>query len=271
MVSPYLLHRRKAFRGGGSLEPETSTLLAALSGSYDSARQSAINTLIASLKTNGIWAKLDVLRIAGLNESDSLINWKTPGTFNSTAVNSPAFVADRGFTSSSTGTRYINTNFVPSTAGGNFAANSAHMGVYSRTNASRLGVDIGVSQATPGRASSIISRFTDGNFYSRINTGPEQPHSVPNSQGFFLTSRTSSALTTAYRNGSSVGSSTNGAVSLNSIAIFEGTQNVDGTPQNAYSQRELTVITLGGGLTGTEVANYNTALVTYLTYIGANV
>lgn len=260
-----------ASAGGGAFESETDTLLAAFSGSYDSARQTAINTLIKALKDDGIWAKLDVLRIAGLNEADSLINWKSPGTWNSTAVNSPSFVADRGFTSSSSGTRYINTNFIPSTAGGNFSTNSAHLGVYSRTNVARFGYDLGVSQNSPARASSLLSRFTDGNCYHRINTAIEPPDPVANSQGFFVTSRTTSTLTTLYQNGSSVGTKSDGSASPNSIAIFEGTQNDNGTPQNAYSERELAAITIGGGLTGTEAANYNTALVAYLTYIGANV
>ena len=48
------------------------------------------NTMVTSLVGDGVWAKLDVLHIYAIQsgtESDTLINWLNPGTFDGTATN----------------------------------------------------------------------------------------------------------------------------------------------------------------------------------------
>lgn len=265
MVSPYLMHRRRAFRG---FAPETTTLLAAFTGSYNTARQSAINDLIVSLKNNGIWSKLDVLCIAGLNSGDSLVNWKNPGTFNGTAANSPTFTVDRGFTFNGS-TSYVNTNFTPSTAGGNYALNSAHLSVYSRTNNVVAATDIGANPTTGNAQSIIASRFTDGNCYYAINSSG-QFFANTNSNRLLIANRTNSTSVQFYRDGVSLHSSTgDSSITVTNRSIWVGGRN-NGSIQQP-STRQIASWSIGAGLTATEAANFNTALNTYLTYIGAAV
>jgi hypothetical protein len=251
-----------------TFEPETNTLLAALSGTYDDTRKTAINTLIAGLKTDGLWSILDVLCIAGLNSSDSLINWKTPGTFNSSAVNSPAFVADRGFTAASSGSKYINTNYNPTSAAGNYTQNSASMGFYSRNNVSEGSYDMGGASNVSGFAS-IFSRNGSTAFW-RINDSNEESLSNSDSSGLILATRTSSTTRILYRNSSALGSRTQTSGTMPNLNFFVGTLNFSGTP-SSISSRQYAMWFMSGGLSGTNVSNFYNRIQTYMTAIGANV
>src|SRR5690606_35810663 len=93
------------------------------------ARQLLINTTITNLIAAGLWPKLDVLYLlAAADEQAARLNWKNPGTFTCTAVNSPTFTADRGFAGDGS-TSYLDTNFNISSASGRlYEQNSAHIG-----------------------------------------------------------------------------------------------------------------------------------------------
>lgn len=95
--------------------PETIRFCAAMTTPPNSARRSRINTLIGTLITEGIWQKLGALFVFESHDQQSaLLEWKLP-THTATAVNSPTFVADTGFSSNGT-TSYIDTNISWSTA-----------------------------------------------------------------------------------------------------------------------------------------------------------
>jgi hypothetical protein len=257
-----------ALTQAATFETETNTLLAALSGTYDDTRKTAINTLIAGLKTDGLWSILDVLCIAGLNSSDSLINWKTPGTFNSSVVNSPNFVADRGFTSDTSTSRYINTNYNPTSAAGNYTQNSASIGFYSRTNMADTTVDIGAG--TGSNRASILSRRSDNACFWRINDSNEVNTSNSSSQGLILISRTSSSSRILYRDGSQLGTNSTTSAGIPSDTFYVGANNFAGSPQSIAS-RQYAMWFMSGGLSGTNVSNFYNRIQTYMTAIGANV
>jgi hypothetical protein len=253
---------------GGGVAPETTTLLAAFTGTYDTARQAAINDLIVALKSDGIWAKLDVMCIAGLTESDSLVNWKTPGTFNGTAVNSPTFTADRGFTFNGS-TNYVNTNFTPSTAVGIYALNSAHISVYSRTNSALAQTEMGAN-ATVGLGNCYIAaRFSDGNCYYGLNSNGSSFVSSSSSQ-LLLANRSGATSVQFYRSGVSMHTtSSDSSVALPDRPIWVGARNSDTIFQQ--STKQIAAWSVGGSLSSTDAANFSTALTTYLTSLGANV
>lgn len=79
----------------------------------------ALNTAIASLKSDGIWDELDILYILATNgDSDfAKINIKNPGTFDCVEIGSPTFTANQGFLASSG--NCLNTQFTPLTDGVN--------------------------------------------------------------------------------------------------------------------------------------------------------
>lgn len=95
-----------AFLGAGdaavtspsSNEAETDALLARMTVAPSAARETNINQLIAGLKTDALWAKLDVLYLfAAHTQQAALLNLKG-ATFNATNSNTASWTANSGFT-----------------------------------------------------------------------------------------------------------------------------------------------------------------------------
>lgn len=82
------------------------------------------NKLLVDLKSAGIWSKLDTFAVFATdgNSDFALIDWKRLSQY--TAVNSPTFTTNEGFTGNGTSS-YIDTNFTPSTNGVNYTLNNA--------------------------------------------------------------------------------------------------------------------------------------------------
>src|SRR5574343_643318 len=113
--------------GGYRYQAESLTLFSALTGTYSTARKIEIDKMIKSLKSAGVWAKLDVLQMyAAPTAADAVVNWKSPGTFNATLVNSPTFTADKGVVSGTA--KAINTGYNPASGTYNYTLNNASVG-----------------------------------------------------------------------------------------------------------------------------------------------
>ena len=149
-----------------SLLTETTALLAALSGSYSTNQQIAINNLISSLKTAGVWAKLDTLQIYALaNSTDARFNWKT-ATSQATLTGSPSFTAYSGFSTSSTA-NYIITGFNPTSGTPLYAQNNASFGVWINSNIySSTGTDVYTLTENLG---ALYIKYTDNKTYYGMN------------------------------------------------------------------------------------------------------
>ena len=82
------------------------------------------NQLVVDLKDGGIWSKLDTFAVFATDgdEDFALIDWKRLTQY--TAVNSPTFTSNGGFTGNGTSS-HINTNYNPSTSGVNYTLNNA--------------------------------------------------------------------------------------------------------------------------------------------------
>ncbi len=90
-----------------------------------SARQQSLqNQLLVNLKAAGVWDKLDTFAVFATDGSSNfaLIDWKRLTQY--TAVNSPTFTANQGFTGNGT-SNYIDTNFNPATNGVNYTLDNA--------------------------------------------------------------------------------------------------------------------------------------------------
>jgi hypothetical protein len=85
--------------------------------------------LVIDLKNAGIWSKLDTFAVFATDgDSDfALIDWKRLTQY--TAVNSPTFTTNDGFTGNGTSS-YIDTNYTPSTQGVNYTSSDASFGVF---------------------------------------------------------------------------------------------------------------------------------------------
>jgi hypothetical protein len=97
------------------------------------------NQLVVDLKDAGVWSKLDTFAVFAndVNISNpipnpysnafALVDWKRLSLY--TAVNSPTFTVNQGFTGNGTSS-YINTNFNPTINGINYKLNNASFGGY---------------------------------------------------------------------------------------------------------------------------------------------
>lgn len=87
-------------------------------------QQTLQNQLVVDLKAGGVWNKLDTLAVFATNGNIdfALIDWKRLSQY--TAVNSPTFTTNEGFTGNGTSS-YVDSNFNPSTSGVNYTLNDA--------------------------------------------------------------------------------------------------------------------------------------------------
>ena len=84
----------------GGDEAETTAWVAEVvsnGGTVSAGRQTIVNDLIAGLKADGIWAKLDRLWLFAAEDQPSALT-DLVGLTLATAVNSPTFTADEGYT-----------------------------------------------------------------------------------------------------------------------------------------------------------------------------
>lgn len=226
------------------------------------ARRTLISTLISSLMTAGVWAKLDGFYLLAAHDAQAAkLNW-VGRLQDLTAVNGPTFQIDRGFTGDGTAA-YLDTNIEPNVLD-LFAAADASIGVYVRTSVSNTSaVDIG----TVDVGSYINPSNGSGQMAVRANANTGSAVSVSNggdSRGLFAWTRDVSTAY-LYKDGVPLGS---GAVGT---AAAPATNYTLLRSNTSYSTRQISAAFVGKGLSDTEQAALNTALSTYLTAIGAAV
>lgn len=143
----------------------SDTLFAAFSVQPSATRKALMDDFITGCITDNNWNEFEsAVWLAAPNQTDSKVNWKSPGTFNPTEIGTPTFTVDEGFTGSATAG--IDTNFNGAN-GTKYVLNSGAMGVYLR-------LDINAAVAAMGNISgsdaSIIVPRNGGTFAGRLNS-----------------------------------------------------------------------------------------------------
>lgn len=193
----------------GSIRPETRALVAAMAVRPIPGRIALIDRTIRSLVSSGIWAKLDAYIEAGHDEQASLINWKTPGTFNATNTNSMTFAADAGWTGDGS-TSYLDSGYIPATSG---TLNDASYGIWSRTADASDSIDVGRAGTPSLSRTKARLRSAGGNFnLVRINDSTDTDFgAVASGAGYFGVDRSASNVKRGFQNGAQVGSDSTAA------------------------------------------------------------
>jgi hypothetical protein len=256
---PWWWWRRLADRRGRlDFDPAADALFARFTTPPTTARKNLINGLIETLKSAGVWAKLDALYVlASADVQSSQRNWKSD-LYNLSTAGSPVFAADRGYTGSSSS---LATGFIPSTAAGLYGQNSASAFVWSRTNASSTtACDIGTATGLLR----INSRHTTG-VDAAINAAASDTAAltVADSVGFTLAVRRGSANYQVRRN---AGPET---TVVRVSAVNPAAQITLLTQGSNFSARQIAAGGFGGALTDAEGVGLYNALRTYLLAVGA--
>jgi hypothetical protein len=161
---------------------------------------------------------------------------------------------------------YANTGLNPNTA---FSTNdSFHISIYSRTNSSLDGADLG--GANGSTRTDLWLKAADGNCYNRVHLNGITAANA-NSTGIYISTRNSSTSLKLFKNNSQLGSTYTGANgSRLDVNVFLGAYNLGGTP-SFYTQRNYAFASIGDGLTDTEELNFYTAVQAFQTTLGRNV
>lgn len=238
----------------GGYSAEAQALFARFTTPPTAERKTLINNLIVSLKTAGIWPKLDALYVmAAADNQAARRNW-IADSFNLTAVASPTFTADRGYAGDGS-TSYLSTGFNPTVGTPLFTQNSANLGSWIRT--------LSASGAAGSALAARVSLITGGTLFARANAAADDSigSSVPGHLGW---SRLLSTDYKAYRAGSPSPFTRASTALASSVFLICG---LPGPTQ--LSTQQVAAHHWGAGLSDAEELAFTNALTTYMQAVGA--
>lgn len=244
-------------------------------GITDNTQKVAINTLVKSLKNNGLWTKMvAIYPIVGGTATTHKFNLKNPAdtnaayriTFSGTITHS-----SNGFICTAN-SGYGNTNLTPSSA---LSLNDTHVSVYSRTSTNDTTTayrELGAVSNSGTYNIAMLVRYND-NVRTQVNSNTLSANTNGVSgAGHFIMNRSSSTIQSAYRNGSLVADNSVNTTGLPTVPIFIGTYNNNGSPAAGYySPRQFAFATIGQGLNSTEASNLYTIIQAFQTTLGRQV
>lgn len=255
--------------GGGYVftNAEAEALVARFTTPPTNARKGLIDTLVGSIKTAGVWSKLDCLWLTAAADSQAARqNW-LGDQYNLTPVSAPSFTPDRGYTPDGA-TSYLRTGFNPTTAvAPKFVQNSAGFGFWSLTNSTTPSQNM-------GNASCVILPRSSNNSIVRVNnlgtstTGTDGLST--DSSGYFAALRSASNSERMRRNTAArLAGTTASSGPQNSEFILAGRNTAAAGITPAFSVLQTAMGFIGGNLTDGESDAFYAAVLTYLQAVGA--
>ncbi len=211
------------------------------------ARRAAYNALVASLRSSGVLAKLDDLRILMGDSQSVTLNLVGADATNLSATGAPSVTTDRYVTGDGS-TSYYSTLFNPGGGGSpKFVRDSAHMGIWSETNIQNgagNSVECGATQA-------LIGRNTSGFVFGKANTAANLSMSASANvlPAHFMWSRTAANAWASYVNGVQNTTGTDA-----SVAVPSGNLSILRAAGGTFGANSISFYHVGAGLNGTEVA-----------------
>lgn len=233
-----------------------------LDATHIAAYKAFINGLVSTSSTLGgaLFSRFDGLGIGATQDlPTSLLNLISTSwtlTFGSGNV----FTPDRGPTF---GNQY-STGFTPSSAGGAYALNSAHMMVWSNTLGDTVGGEFGVSS---GSNAFFSTNSAATGSVSQLNQGSNFVEHTSGGKGFYLASRTASNNVDNYW-GLSGTLTTLSSSAIASTSLPNDVMAVGGAQDFAGSNKQISAFSWGAALSPTDVANFYSLLQAFMTAVG---
>lgn len=241
--------------GHANFQAESVALFARMTSGPSDTRKRQIDTLIRTLKGQGIWATLDGFWIpAAGNSQDATLNWVS-SSFTLIPNGGITFTADRGYTGNGT-SGSIDTGLT--VGGGNATQNSHAAGVYMNVDPNFSGFQMS------GSALEIGAKASPGPQYEALSSsGGGQFVAVTNGLGYSGLTRTASTGFTMQKDLAQTAKTAAASGFSGGITLMQG-------GGSGFSSGRIAMAHLGGGLTTAQLQSLDTALVGYLTAIGAN-
>lgn len=245
---------------GAAYDPDTETLLEAMTVWPGKTRAELIDYTIRGLKLAGVWTDVTyIFATAAHDEQASTLNWRDPnGSSNLVAVNGPAFTENAGWTGDGSSTYLrLGSGLAPNSLSG-FAQNDAHFGFWGDNNTSDMvGTDATGTTAFQGDTSGTPAfRFT-------INDVTEDDLPIAARNGHLVAVRDGASSKKGFRNGTSVGT-----ISRASTTVSSNTINLLKT-RGTFTSNTLHLFHAGAALSAEQVQNLYTIFNDYLSGVGA--
>lgn len=230
--------------------------------------------MINKMDADSTWALGDAFYIYATNTSTTALLNILSTSFTANVQGSCTFNANSDYTCDGS-TGYIETTFVPSSAGGNYTQNSATMLGYNLSSRStgQMWCTMGVSNVADSNTFSYLApNFTASGFISAVNTiGGDAAPLETNSQGLWVTTRTGATTTTSYKNGNTTPIASSIDLSVSNPTGSYISSACKFTTVTDFSADKIAAIWLGGGLTSTQMHNLTDAINGFMTTLGINV
>lgn len=257
-----------------SIDPDAEAFITA-ANITDTTQQTAIIQLVTDLKNYNLWTKAPAIYpFVGGTASSHKFNLKDPRDLNAAY----RLVFYGGVTHNANGVTFNLTNayadtFYNESLIETFA--NTHRAVYDRSTNIDNACQLGSQGAGSGSQRNLI--YTNyGNLlivdcYNTSDTNGRLVLSNGGSNAFWVNSRIAVNNMRPYKNGVAIGLAIGASIGTQpNVNTYIGAYNSNGTPAG-YTNHNLAFVSLGFGLTGTEVANYYTAVQAFQTTLGRQV
>ena len=225
------------------------------------------NTMVEDIGT--YWDSLDIFNFRAVhNSTDALINWKNPGTYNSTNVHSTAFTQYEGFTGDGAND-YLNWNWNGFSDGDNYQLATSSFGCYIRNNVSNT-VALGAYDTDISARFAHISPRSADVAYVRVNSFGNGSAANTDSRGFYVANRTSNSVNDLYKNGVILIDDTDAYVGIPNENFYELAWNQDGSAAS-FSNLQISCTFAGAGLSVTAITTITDAIETCMDAMGKGV
>jgi hypothetical protein len=258
--------------GGAAFDADALSFITA-SGITSATQKNAVNQLVIDLKTAGVWNNINALYpFVGGTASSHSYNLKNTSAYQITWYG--------GVTHDANGVTFNGVNSYGDTGYNESlieTSSNTHRSVYDRSTSSDFGVQIGVQAAGGAYQRHLIYTNYSSNYYmdcyDSLDNYGRLTGANNGSNAFWLHSRTSSAsgALKAYKNGAFLKQSTQAVYGTQpNLVTYIGGLNASGT-LSQVTTHNLASVSLGSGLTGTQVSAYYTAIQTYQTALSRQV
>lgn len=254
---------------GALTDPDAEAHIARCS-SLTADEETALTSLVAGLKSDGLWSKLDQLIVPKGTQADSLLNIRS-ASYDATNVNACTFTASQGWTVEAAGSKYLNSNYTP--GAGLSSENSTAAFMYRRTAAEVLGsYDLGASDGS--NLGLYIKKQEAGFMRFAANYDAEAAKSDAISAGFYLVSRYNASQAYLINNAGSyalLSGMLAGSSHLVARPLFVGARNNGGTVDGISDANQYACFGAGAGLNLSEAGKLQNRIQAYMVAIGAAV
>lgn len=246
-----------SIQSGAVIDPDAQAFfnrVTSAGGTLNSTEQTAVNSLVLSLKSAGVWTLMKAIYpMVGASAAACAQNLKS-SSFTGTFSGAWTYSAN-GITGNGANT-FLNTTLVPSTQ---LSINLTHISGYLRTTNSSNHMLIGARDL-------YIANYGFGT----VNNIDTAVNNTAGQVGFFINSRIASNQYKQFKNNTLLRTIVVPTFILTTFPLYVGAWNNSGSILN-YVNGQIAFISIGDGLTDTQESDFYTAIQAFQTSLSRQV